>query len=171
MAGAGGLANEIRAGLERTVSVVPQRTERTPKDPLDEVWVGKSVRQHVKEFGAVFGTIFFAICAVKLYRGASIESGSVWFGLGAVTAALGYLAPNVLRPLWRGWMKLAHYLSIVMTFVILGVCWTIGFIPMAYLVRILGIKAMDLSYRSGAESYWEKRDIKFDDFKRLEQQY
>jgi hypothetical protein len=42
---------------------------------------------------------------------------------------------------------------------------------MAYLLRILGIKRIDVTYRSGVESYWEKREEKYDDFKRLELQY
>ncbi len=68
-------------------------------------------------------------------------------------------------------MKMAHYLSIVMTFVILSVAWTIGFVPMAYLLKILRIKPMNLSYKAKVSTYWETRDTKYDDFKRLELQY
>jgi general stress protein CsbA len=84
---------------------------------------------------------------------------------------LGYFFPRVLVPLWRAWMKLAHYMGLVMTFVILSVAWTIGFVPMAYLLKILRIKSMDLRYGANTDSYWEKRDTKYDDFKRLELQY
>ncbi len=170
MAGAGGLANEIRAGLEDQVteSVV---TKRQVKSPLDETWFGKPVRQHVREFGAIFGAIFLAVCASKLYKGQALSVCAVWFALGAVSALLGYLAPSALLPLWRGWMKLAHYLSIVMTFVILGLAWTIGFIPMAYIMKICRVKSMDLSYKADVTTYWATRDAKHDDFKRLEQQY
>ncbi len=170
MAGAGGLANEIRAGLEDQVTA-SSATKREPKNPLDEMWFGKPVSHHVKEFGALFGAIFLAISAFKLYRGQSLNVSAVWFTLGAVTAALGYLAPNALLPLWRGWMKLAHYLSIVMTTVILGLAWMIGFIPMAYLMKLFRVKSMDLSYKADVSTYWATRDSKYDDFKRLEQQY
>jgi general stress protein CsbA len=84
---------------------------------------------------------------------------------------LGYFFPRALLPVWRGWMKLAHYVSIVMTFVILAAAWTIGFVPMAYLLKVLRIKAIDLSYKAKVTSYWETRDPKYDDFKRLELQY
>ncbi len=170
MAGAGGLANEIRAGLEDQVatSVV---AKREPKNPLDETWFGKPVRQHVKEFGALFGAIFFGVCAAKLYKGQPLSVCVLWFALGSVSAVLGYLVPRALLPLWRGWMKLAHYLSIVMTFVILGLAWTIGFIPMAYVMKLFRVKSMDLSYKAKVTTYWATRDSKYDDFKRLEQQY
>jgi hypothetical protein len=55
--------------------------------------------------------------------------------------------------------------------VLLSVAWTIGFVPMAYLLKILRIKSMDLRYGANIDSYWEKRDAKYDDFKRLELQY
>lgn len=132
--------------------------------------MGKPVRQHVREFGAIFGTICLTVCAFKLYRG-SLDVAQIWGAVGMVFAALGYLLPQALLPVWRGWMKLAHYLSIVMTFVILSTAWTIGFVPMAYLLKILRIKAMDLSYKTNVSSYWETRDPKYDDYKRLELQY
>ena len=170
MAGAGGLANEIRAGLENGVNlsvVSPQKH----KSKLDELSFGKPVRQHVKEFGAIFATIFTVVVAVKLYRGQPLESCAPWAALAVIFGVLGYLAPAVLHPIWRAWMKLAHYLSLVMTFVILGIAWCIGFVPMAGVMKALRIKAMDLSYKTDVQSYWIARDPKYDDFKRLEQQY
>ena len=132
--------------------------------------MGKPILQHVREFGAVFGTLCFTVCSFKLYRG-SQEAAQIWGAAGAVFAVLGYVFPRALLPVWRGWMKLAHYLSIAMTFVILSAAWTIGFVPMAYILKLLRIKAMDLSYKANVASYWEPRDSKYDDFKRLELQY
>jgi hypothetical protein len=129
------------------------------------------MRQHVKEFGALFATIATAIAAKGLYDGKPLASWGVWLAVGSLFALLGYRAPRVLLPVWRGWMKLAHYLSIVMTLLILGLIWVVGFVPMATLLRALRIKVMDLSYGADVDTYWEKRDAKFDDFKRLEQQF
>jgi hypothetical protein len=153
------------------VVTTPPKVVVSKKHPLDEMWMGKPVRQHVREFAAIFATIFCAVGAFKLYRGAPLSLGLIWGGCGIGVAALGYTAPAVLHPLWRAWMKLAHYLSIVMTFVILSLAWSIGFVPMAYILKIVGIKRIDVSYRSGVDSYWEKRDPKYDDFKRLELQF
>ena len=171
MAGARRLANEVRAGLEKTPQKEPTVAAKKEISPIDEVWLGKPVRRHVREFAAVFATIFLIVCTVKMWRGAGVETCLAWGVAGAVTALLGYAAPRVLLPLWRGWMKVAHYLSIVMTFVVLSVAWTVGFVPMAYLLRILRIKSIDLRYRTDTPTYWEKREAKFDDFKRLELQY
>jgi hypothetical protein len=171
VAGARRLANEVRVGLDNTPQEAPRTVVKKQTSPLDERWMGKPVRQHVREFGAVFGTLFFIVCAVKLYKGVPFEECAGWAAAAAVSAALGYFFPRVLVPLWRAWMKLAHYMGLVMTFVLLSVAWTIGFVPMAYLLKILRIKSMDLRYGANIDSYWEKRDAKYDDFKRLELQY
>lgn len=170
MAGARRLANEVRAGLEQDPQEAPKKVANQDSSPLLEMWMGKPVGTHVREFGAIFGTIGFTVCAFKLYKG-SVQTAEIWGAVGAVFALLGYLAPRVLLPVWRGWMKMAHYLSIVMTFVILSAAWTIGFVPMAYLLKILRIKPMNLSYKAKVSTYWETRDTKYDDFKRLELQY
>jgi len=172
VAGARRLADEVRVGLEDSVGLalaVHNRDER--KDPLEENWFGRPVRNHLREFGLLFATIGFAAVAIKLYRGKEIEEVLLWGGAATIFALLGLFAPRVLLPLWRGWMKLAHYMSIVMTSVILSLAWSIGFLPMAAILKVLRIKRMDLSFKQGATSYWETRDSKYDDFKRLELQF
>jgi hypothetical protein len=178
VAGARRLADEIRTGLDKeegmNTAAVPANLESSKKaavDPLDEKWMGKTVRRHVREFGVIFGVLCGVIAAVKGYKGASANTIGMWSAVGIAILATGFVAPNVLRPFWRAWMKFAHYLSIVMTFLLLSIVWSIGFVPMAFVMRVFGVKPMDLSYRSGAPTYWNKRDTKKDDFKRLEQQY
>ncbi len=61
------------------------------------MWMGKPVGTHVREFGAIFGTIGFTVCAFKLYRG-SVQTAEIWGAFGAVFALLGYFAPRVLLP-------------------------------------------------------------------------
>ncbi len=171
MAGARGLANQVRAGLEPEEIKVVDAKKGVGDDPLDLLWMGKSKRQHLKEFGALFGTIFLAIAAYRLLKGQSVSAQALFLGLAAAFAGSGFLAPALLAPVWSGWMKLAHYLSIVMTFVILGAVWCIGFLPMAAVVRLFGIKVVDQSYGGSVQTYWVKRDPKFDDFSRMKQQY
>ncbi len=170
MAGARGLANEVRTGLDPKAGSSQVVTMEKKVHPLDEIWMGKPIRTHVREFGAVFATLFLIIASVQVYKGSLGTTQYTLMGLAGVFALLGYVAPAVLKPLWQAWMKLAHVLSIVMTFVILGVIWCVGFLPMAGIVRMLGIRVVDKSY-GNKETYWVKRDPKYDDFSRLKQQY
>ena len=171
MAGARGLANEIRTGLEEPLVSMTVANNDRAVDVLDSQWMGKPVRTHVREFAVLFAIIFTGIASFKTYRYGVSTQSLAWALSGIVIGILGYRAPRLLHPLWKGWMKLAHYLSLVMTFVIMSLMWTIGFVPMAMILKALRIKTMDLSYKSGATTYWETRDPKFDDFKRLEQQF
>jgi hypothetical protein len=170
VAGARGLANEVRTGLDPKTGQSQVVTMEKKVHPLDEVWMGRPIRTHIREFGGVFATLFLIIAGVQVYKGSLGTTQYVLMGAAGVFTLLGYFAPTVLKPLWRAWMKLAHVLSIVMTFVILGVIWCIGFLPMAGIVRMLGIRVVDQSY-GNKETYWVKRDPKYDDFSRLKQQY
>jgi hypothetical protein len=140
-------------------------------NPLDELSFGKPVRKHVRDFGGLFALIFLGIAAWQCYKGKPVSSYGVLIVFGCVFGVLGFCAPRVLLPVWRAWMKFAHYLSIVMTSVLLLLTWCIGFVPMAFVLKLVGIRRVDLSYQDGRQSYWEPRDPKYDDFKRLELQY
>ncbi len=180
MAGARRLENQIRVGLEDPVAKVINPQTPLSVHPLEVVSFGKTARQHVREFGALFATICFAVAAWKMYRGMHIGATDIgadmaaalyWIAPGVFFAATGFYAPRLLMPLWRGWMKFAHYLSIVMTAVLLALVWVVGFLPIAGIMRLVGVKRMDLSFRADRESYWETRDPKYDNFQRLKMQY
>lgn len=147
------------------------RAVAAPTDPLDVVSFGKTTRRHVREFGALFAAICFGVAAWKLYRGHDLSALLYWIVPGVVFAGLGWCAPRALLPVWRGWMKFAHYLSIVMTAVLLGATWCLGFLPMALALKLIGIKRIDKSFRANRPTYWEPRDPKYDDFQRLKLQY
>jgi len=165
------LEDQIRVGLEEPVAVVASPQAVVAVDPLEVVSFGKTARQHVREFGALFATICFVVAAWKMCRGHDFGAALYWIAPGVLFAATGFYAPRLLMPLWRGWMKFAHYLSIVMTAVLLGLVWVLGFLPISGIMRLAGIKPMDLSFRADRESYWEPRDSKYDDFQRLKLQY
>ena len=173
MAGARRLDNEVRVGLDQQGAAVSthantDQIDAKLVDPLDVVTFGKTARRHVREFGVLFALIGTAIGSYQVYRG---NSGLAWLGAAGIFALLGLFAPRALFPVWKAWMKFAHYLSIVMTGVILGLTWCLAFVPMAFILRVVGVKRMDRSFKDGAESYWETRDTKYDDFKRIELQY
>ncbi len=172
MAGARRLENEVRVGLDE-----PEKMEALHAkvqhvvDPLEVLSFGKPVRRHVRDFGTLFAAICCGIAAWQWYRERPFSAYSLWLVPGVAFGLLGWCAPRILLPVWRGWMKFAHYLSIVMTGVLLTLTWCIGFLPMAMILKAIGIGRVDQSYKDGRASYWEKRDPKYDDFKRLELQY
>ena len=173
MAGAGGLAEQVRTGLEETPRVVPTVVvaKAAPVDPLDELWFGKTKRQHVAEFACVMSILMLIIAGVRLWHYHLLPLPVGLLTASLVLLAFGYKAPRILMPVWSGWMTFAGFLGHIMTTVILSVGWMILMIPLALALRIMGKKVMDCSYKAPVDTYWENRDPKLDDFKLLERQF
>jgi hypothetical protein len=142
-------------------------------DPLSVVTFNKTARRHVAEFGATMALVCIIFAGIKgWFRGPeSLNSIVIALAIAAVFAGAGYLTPRLLHPVWAGWMKFAHLLSLVMTFVVLSVAWVGAFLPMAALLKVFRKEVMDTSFDRKAVTYWENRDPKYDDFKRLERQF
>ena len=104
MAGEGRLAREVRTGLEDqpedpvdegvVTTGVPSEVKG---DALDELWHGKTIRVHVREFACVFSIIFLAIVTYLLYTGGSNFYAGLFTALTVVFLALGFLLPAALR--------------------------------------------------------------------------
>ncbi len=168
MAGQGGLAEDLRAGLDRPNLTVVQASS---VDPLEEWLFGKRVRQHVREFGALIGVILVALAAYYAWRERSIALVGALTLSGIVVYGIGALKPALLAGVWRGWMRVAEVIGHVMTTVILSIGWVGLMLPTSLTLKLLRIKVMDTTFRSPVPSYWETRDPKLDDFKLLERQF
>lgn len=169
MAGKGGLAEQIRAGLEQ-----PKRANLvlvTPVSKLDRVWHGKRVRQHIREFAALISFILLACAGYVLYRNGSLATVGGLVLSAVVLSSLGYLAPTILHPVWDGWMYLAEKMGVVMTFLILMIAWVGMMVPMGAILKLLGVKVMDTTFRMPVESYWDTRADKLHDFQLLRRQF
>lgn len=176
MAGERGLAEQVRTGLEpqpmqSKMQEVPVLRVIQGKNPLDQLFHGRKVREHIREFGALFALIFAVISAFVFYRHGSDTKALTYLGIGSVVLLLGARAPAVLHPVWSGWMKFAEKLSVVTTFAILMVAWSLLVVPMALLLRVLRVKVMNMDYRLPVDSYWETRAERLHDFKLLERQF
>lgn len=173
MAGTSGLAENLRARLEPESPMVTEGlTQGTATvDPLDEISAGKSIRKHVREFAAVFGILALIFAGGRIHH----NDLATAFGLlvvALVLTGLGYLAPQILKPVWTAWMNFAEALGMVMTSVILGLSWIIMMIPVGIILKICQIKVMNTRFRDPTvKSYWEDREEKLHDFKLLERQF
>jgi len=75
-------------------------------------------------------------------------------GLAALFLLLGLVAPTLLRPLERAWMKLAHVLGTIMTFVVLTLTYYLVLTPLGLLMRVFGKRPLDLPFEPDRPSYW-----------------
>lgn len=172
MAGKGKLAEQVRTRLELTVIENPHFSAASEEPHfLDEKWMGKSLRSHVQEFGVVMALVLTLIATYLAWHHGSFATIFGLLSAAYVMVLLGNRVPVLLHPAWKAWMAMAMAIGAVMTFVFLSLGWFVALMPVAIMLKLTGKKSMDCSIYSGAETYWESRDPKYDDFKLLERQF
>ncbi len=118
----------------------------------DEQVIGSSDRS----FGLVFAGFFTLLTLLKLWRGWSIW-GWVFLGLALAFAALALLAPQLLAPLNRLWLKLGLVLHKVVTPIIMAMLFYLAITPMGVAMRLMGKDLLRLKREPGAKTYWIER--------------
>ena len=90
-----------------------------------------------RKFGLTVGAAFLVLGGILLWR--QRESGAAITGaIGALLILLGAVAPGVLVPVERAWMKLSHLMSAITTPIIMAVIYFLVLTPIAMLMRALG---------------------------------
>lgn len=78
----------------------------------------------------------------------------VWpWVLFAILAVMGLAVPDMLRPVYKGWMKFAQVLSKIMTPLVLGIVFYGLVLPMGLIMRVFGNDPMNRDFSQDAESY------------------
>lgn len=107
----------------------------------------------LRHFGLVTGTLIAGLFGLLLPWLLGL-AGSLWPWLvGAVLVLWAWWAPASLRPVYRGWMRLALLLSRITTPLILGAVFIVLFVPMALVMKLIGRDAMARRFRPSLRSY------------------
>ena len=109
----------------------------------------------VREFGWQVGGVFLALGAFLAWRGR--PSAPVFFALGGFLALFGLARPQLLRPVYRGWMMLAILIGAVMSRVLLTLLFYIALVPIGLWLRLSGKDLLDLKFKDGRPSEWKLR--------------
>lgn len=118
----------------------------------EETVVGSSDRA----FGLVFAGFFALLTLLKLWRGWSAW-GWIFLGAAAAFAALALLAPGLLAPLNRTWLKLGLALHKVVTPIVMAMLFYLVITPMGVAMRLMGKDLLRLKRDPGARTYWIER--------------
>ena len=107
-----------------------------------------------RSFGVTFACVFALVSGWILYRH-GVGPGSVL----AAALAVGFLgtalvAPALLGPLNRVWLRFGLLLHAVVNPLILGVLFFIVFTPMGLVTRLFGADLLRLRKKAEGESYW-----------------
>jgi hypothetical protein len=82
-----------------------------------------------------------------------------WWLAGATVFGLaGLLAPGLLTPLNRAWVKLGLLMFHVVNPIVLGVLFYLVFLPIGLVMRWCGNDPLHLRFDSAAKTYWITRE-------------
>ena len=80
----------------------------------------------------------------------------ILYGIALGLFFWGMISPYTLRPIYIGWMYFTRTMAWVITTLVLGLVFYIGFTGIGLIMRLLGKKPLDLKLDPAAASYWIK---------------
>jgi len=121
----------------------------------EEIKSIKSGRVELRKFGVTVGAALLILAGLLFWK--QRPSFIYVAGGGGLLAALGLLAPILLKPLHKIWMSFAVVMGFVMTRVILTLIYFGLFTPIALLLRLLGKDVLEERWDKSAATYWVRR--------------
>jgi Saxitoxin biosynthesis operon protein SxtJ len=114
-------------------------------------------KKDLRKFGLTVGGILALLAGVSWWRGHELPP----IILGALAVLLivpGLVAPTLLRPVEKAWMRFAAGLAWVNTRIILTVLFYVIFFPIGVVRRALGKDGLNRKLGEGESSDWVKRE-------------
>jgi len=108
--------------------------------------------KQITNFGLLLTFFLGLFGCIAAYKG-----NDVWrylVGIGAALGFIGLIAPGLMRPLYRAWMKLAQYLGWFTTRLVLTIFFFVVLTPAGILARIFRADLIDKKIDRSAGSYW-----------------
>ncbi len=122
------------------------------------LWINnmKKSNKELRKFALVMTIAFAIIGSIAFWQG---RNGAPYLlYISAFFLVSGGLFPRLLIPIEWAWMKLAHYMSIVMTFIILTLTFYLMIAPLGLMMRLFGKDLLSLKFEPNRKSYWIKVD-------------
>lgn len=109
-------------------------------------------KKELRQFGLLVGGVFAVIGLWPVvFRS---ESPRWWaMNLGSLLIVLGAIAPQGLRQVHGGWMKVGHILGSINTRIILGIIYYLLITPMGMVMRLMGKDPMHRTIGLGTDTY------------------
>ena len=106
----------------------------------------------LRNFGLLVGAIFIVIGLWPVvFRGESLRLWAV--GLGGVLAISGAVAPAILAPVHKGWMRVGYVLGWINTRILLGIVFYGLVTPIGVMFRLMGKDTMRQAFSESRATY------------------
>jgi hypothetical protein len=127
-------------------------------------------RRELRQFAFLLAAFLLAAAGYAWWRQHSAAWAAAAAGAAVLSAAVGGMAPQVLRVVYVGWMCLAFPVAWVVSHLVLAVIFFGVITPIGLLVRLVRGDPLQRQFDRQAESYWVPH-APSDDPKRYFQQF
>jgi len=111
--------------------------------------------KEIRKFGAIAFLFFGILFAIGLWRQKAVIT--YLFG-GFSLLGLGFLLlPAPLRPVYKGWLKITHFIGKITTIIILTLAYYLAITPTALIKRLFGGRPLSIKPDKNISSYWVSR--------------
>ena len=111
--------------------------------------------KQIRKFGLIALIFFGFLCALGIWREKFIPT--YLFGFLA-TLGLGFLLlPYQLKPVFIGWLKIAHFIGRVITTLILTLAYYLVITPSGLIKRLFGGRPLPVKPDRNSSTYWVTR--------------
>jgi hypothetical protein len=106
----------------------------------------------LRQFGLLVGGVF---AVIGLWPVVFRSESPRWWAmiLGSLLMVLGASAPQSLKQVHSGWMKVGHMLGSINTRIILGIIYYLLITPMGLVMRLMGKDPMHRTLAPGTDTY------------------
>ena len=118
---------------------------------MNSISTSELPRRTITSFALIVSGALLAIAAYQRWRGAEPWVVLTLVSIAAVLSLLSAIAPSLLRPVYRGWMRFGEALGWLNTRIILSLVFFLVVTPIGLLMRLFGRSPIATAKR---ESYW-----------------
>lgn len=110
----------------------------------------------VRKFGLIALIFFGLLFALGLWRDKAVPT--YFFGLLAFCGICFTVLPQLLIPVYKRWMALAHFMSRVLTVIVMTFTFFLVITPSGLLKRVFGGTPIRVDPDKSVKSYWVDRN-------------
>ena len=118
----------------------------------------ETTKKDLRQFGIALGIILIIIGTVHFFKH-NVKAGYVLWGIGVFPLIIGIFIPDILRPVYKVFLKVAHAIGWFNTRVILVIVYYLLVTPIGLIMRLFGKDILNVKIDKKKESYWLKKEM------------
>ena len=112
-------------------------------------------KRQIRWFGLAALVFFGCLCGLALWRDRNFIQ--YFFGFLSILGLGFLLLPGPLTPVYKGWLKVAHFIGVVFTVIVLSLAYYLVMTPSGFIKRVFGGRPLPMKPDPDASTYWVTR--------------